>query len=361
MKDFHYGKVEYGSASIRKAIERHQLSDDDAGLILEFVNELFALNGISLNRKNKLIFSLVFWRKFLPEYRQSTFAELTDAISQVRVAKTERGMPYRQNTLHDHFILLKRFFIWLIENGYAHPSITLENIRRIKAPPVDRKTHSSEEILTEIEIKQLIKNAGSIQYRALISMLYEGGFRAKEIGTLAWNQVTSDQYGLAVRTDVKTGIKRYVRLIKCKKHFEAWKRAYPGDASGSNSVFLNADGNPLSHHVMLRQIRIIGQKAGITKKLTLHIFRHTRVTHLIKLGVREDVIKLMMWGSIKTEMLQTYDQISKNDIDEIVTKMEGVELKPINPERPLAPRRCQHCGDIVGPTFKYCGRCGEEM
>lgn len=361
MSDFHYGKIEYGTASIRKAIEKNQLTDNDAEVILEFVNELFALKGISLNRRNKLIFSLVFWRKFLPEYRHSTFADLTDAIARVRTAKTEKGDCYKQNTLHDHIVLIKRFFIWLIENKYAHPIISLDNVKRIKAPPVDRKTHSSDEILTEKEIQQLITNTGSIQYRALISMLYEGGFRAKEIGTLTWSQVTSDRYGLAVRTDVKTGIKRYIRLIKSKKYFDTWKRAYPGETSGNQPVFLNTDGNPLSHHVMLRQIRIIGQKAGIKKKVTLHIFRHTRVTHLIKMGVREDVIKLMMWGSTKTEMLQTYDQISEKDIDDIVTKMEGIELKPIPGERPLAARRCPNCGAIVGPTFRFCGKCGMKI
>ncbi|MFA4825423.1 MAG: site-specific integrase [Methanoregula sp.] len=361
MSDFHYVKFEYGEASIRKAMERDQLTDEDTALIREFVDELFSLRGISLSRRNKLIYGLVFWRKFLPAFRETTYANLTHAISQVRVAKNRRGGKYKQNTLHDHIVLIKRFFRWLVEKKIAHPSITPEGLTRIKQPSVKRVTKSPDELLTMKEIRLLIKNAGTPLYRAVICMLYEGGFRAKEIGTLTWNQVTIDQYGLAIRTDVKTDITRYVRLVTSKKHLVAWKRVYPGKASGNNFVFVDSEGNPLSHYHMLRQIRIIGRNAGIKRKITLHIFRHTRITHLVKKGIKEDVIKLMMWGNLKTDMFQTYAHLSPKDIDEIVIKMQGVDIKPLPKERPLAPRLCKHCGEINSPTFNYCGKCGREL
>jgi integrase len=192
MSDFHYVKFEYGDASIQKAIEKNQLTYEDSKLILEFVDELFALKGISLGRRNKLIFSLVFWRKFLPDYRETTFANLTHAISNVRVAKNQKGEKYKQNTLHDNIVLIKRFFKWLIENQYSHSSITFEGVAKITPPSVKRVTKSPKDILTMKEIRLLIKNAGTTQFRALICMIYEGGFRAKEIGTLTWNQITFD-------------------------------------------------------------------------------------------------------------------------------------------------------------------------
>lgn len=361
MSEFHYVKYEYGEASIRKAIERDQLTDDDSALILEFVDELFALQGISLGRRNKLIYGLVFWRKFLPAFRDTTYANLTYAISLARVAKNPNGEKYKQNTLHDHILLIKRFFKWLIEKNVAHPTIIREGVNKIKQPSVKRVTKSPHDILTIKEIRLLIKNAGTPLYRAIICMLYEGGFRAKEIGTLTWDQVTIDQYGLAIRTDVKTDVMRYVRLVKSKKHLLAWKRVYPGEAGGGKYVFVDPKGNPLSHYHMLRQIRSIGRIAGIKRKISLHIFRHTRITHLVKRGIKEDVIKLMMWGNLKTEMFQTYAHLSPKDIDEVVIKMQGVGIKPLPKERPLAHKTCNECGEINPPTYKYCGKCGREI
>ncbi|AGB01367.1 site-specific integrase [Methanoregula formicica] len=361
MTDFHYGKAEYGDRSIQSAIERNELSENDAKIILEFVGELVALQGISLSRRNNLIFSLVFWRRFLPQYRDATMTDLVQAIGDARIAKNQRGEPYKQNTLHDHITLIKRFYTWLIENQYTHVSVTPAGIKRIKPPPVQRVTHSPDEILTKAEINKMVKTTKNPMYRAVVCMLYEGGFRAKEIGTLTWSQVSFDQYGLAVRTDLKTRIPRYIRLIKSKKYLNAWKRIYPGNPSGKNLVFLNNDGNPLSHNVLSRQVRIIGQQSGIMKKVTLHIFRHSRITHLIKMGVREDVIKLMMWGSTDTEMLQTYSHISNKDISEIVRQMEGIKLKPLTEDRTLAPRQCKYCWEINPPMFNYCGKCGREL
>ncbi len=140
-----------------------------------------------------------------------------------------------------------------------------------------------------------------------------------------------------------------------------WKRVYPGEASGDEYVFVDPEGNPLSHYHMLRQIRNIGRIAGIKRKITLHIFRHTRITHFVKRGVKDDVIKLMMWGNLKTDMFQTYAHLSLKDIDEIVIKMQGVEIKSLPKGRPLAHKPCNECGEINPPTYKYCGKCGRVL
>jgi hypothetical protein len=69
----------------------------------------------------------------------------------------------------------------------------------------------------------------------------------------------------------------------------------------------------------------------------------------------------MMWGNLKTDMFQTYAHLSPKDIDEIVIKMQGVDIKPLPKERPLAPKLCKYCWEINSPTFNYCGKCGREL
>ncbi|MDP3397179.1 MAG: tyrosine-type recombinase/integrase [Methanoregula sp.] len=49
----------------------------------------------------------------------------------------------------------------------------------------------------------------------------------------------------------------------------------------------------------------IVQWAGITKHVTPHLFRHSRITHIRNDGVQESVIKMMMWGTVNTTMFET--------------------------------------------------------
>jgi len=48
-------------------------------------------------------------------------------------ATSARGKPFKQNTIADHIIILKRFYGWAIENGYT--DLPDRKIRRLKIPP----------------------------------------------------------------------------------------------------------------------------------------------------------------------------------------------------------------------------------
>jgi hypothetical protein len=65
----------------------------------------------------------------------------------------------------------------------------------------------------EEEIKKMVKACESTRDRAILMMLYDGGFRIGELGKLTWGQVSFDTYGAVVNVDEKTGKPRYVRLL----------------------------------------------------------------------------------------------------------------------------------------------------
>ena len=53
-------------------------------------------------------------------------------------ATSARGKPFKQNTIADHIIILKRFYGWAIENGYT--DLPDRKIRRLKIPTKDTLT-----------------------------------------------------------------------------------------------------------------------------------------------------------------------------------------------------------------------------
>jgi len=125
---FHLVKPEYGAHTLARAQENGQLTDEDVGFIRVFVAELESTRNIGVGRANKITFALTSWRKFIGPYRMNTLPELYAGIALLKAACI-KGRPYKQNTIRDYLLFLKRFYRGLIENG-------LSDLPRAKIDPL---------------------------------------------------------------------------------------------------------------------------------------------------------------------------------------------------------------------------------
>ena len=129
--------MEYNS--ILHAVKRGQLTERDSELIKAFTLELESTVGISVSRSNKLIYTLVGWRRFiLKPFDECTITDIHKAIPELKRGKSTHAKPYKANTISDFLKVLKQFFTWLAK--YGHSKISLERIREIKAPGRDNMT-----------------------------------------------------------------------------------------------------------------------------------------------------------------------------------------------------------------------------
>ncbi len=353
-----------GTNAIHPAISRYQndgrITLDDAGLITEFLAERRAAGGISQKRVDKLTFTILGWRRFLPPFSSLTIGTVYAGIEAIKHASSHRGSAYKQNTLFDHVAILKQFLLWMIENDYS--DLPEKKIKAIKTPRKDATTKTASQLLTPEEVQTLIKFCRSSRDRAMFMTLYEGGFRPGEICQLAWGDLKSDQKGIAVNVNFKTGITRYIRLVMAKKYIAEWRADYPLPITDRSLVFLNKKRQPVSWAAMAAQIRKVAIRAGITKKLTPHLFRHSRITHLIQEGAKESTVKLMMWGSLSTNMLRTYAHLTGQDIDADIARIYGLEGEEnAKKNARLEPRRCPACNLINPPGEDYCRGCMEAL
>jgi len=101
------------------------------------------------------------------------------------------------------------------------------------------------------------------------------------------------------------------------------------------------------------------EKAGITKTVSPHIFRHTRITDLMRMGVSEQSIKMMAWGSVSTGMLKIYAHLTVGDVENEMNQIYG-----INPESKMSsvpdiatPIQCKRCELINPKSHEFCGGC----
>ncbi|WP_321508361.1 hypothetical protein [uncultured Methanoregula sp.] len=154
---FHPIKNELAENSIRNALEKFTLTQDDAARIREFISELRSCKNISVGRANKLTFTLVAWRRFIGPFSGNTIGDLYAAIPELRNAKSYRERPFKQNTTADIVAILKQFYHWMIENKYSDINENkIHKLRRCNHGPKSMPADPRLPITTTVQMNMLI-------------------------------------------------------------------------------------------------------------------------------------------------------------------------------------------------------------
>jgi len=348
------------------------ISEKEADIIVGFINDLSG--KISPGREYIIISSLFSGRQYMQPYTSITTAEAQAGIKHIFNAVNPDGTPrYKKNSIMSIINIQKRLLLWMCENGYGD-NLNEKKINAIKVPSPDKMTKTAADILTEEEVKAILSATKNSRDRAIISVLYEGGLRGRELAELTWNDVHFTEWNVSINTAGKTGAPRYIPLVSSRSYLAQWKNDYPGDSSNpENFVFTTLKSSvkgekkyrPLAYTALCYIITEAAKDAGVTKHLTPHIFRHSRITHLIQHGVPETHIKKMMWGNITTDMFRTYAHIVNDDLDDSIAELYGIsrqeEAEKKKHEKVMEPRQCKKCGFINGPTINFCGQCGAPL
>jgi site-specific recombinase XerD len=354
--EFHHIKPEYSTRSLEKALKKGQITEDDRTLIQNHIAWVEVTRNISPGRVNKLTYHLVKLRRFLGPYRTNTIDDIYAGISRLKSVRT-KGHPYTANTLRDDIATLKKFYVWMIKKGFS--PIPKDDIQEIKVPGGCTMTKTAAQMLTEEEIHRMIKACTRSIDRCYIAVLYEAALRIKELGTLTWDQVSFGNNTVIINTDGKTGKPRHIPVIMAKPYLAQWRSDYPLVPEGTAHVFISEhEKKPLRYKALEKRLRVIATRAGITKKVTPHLLRHTRISHLVGQGVREYSAREIGWGNQSTKMLATYAHIANVEIDAELSQLYGIEPEDSHGKHALYPRQCPHCAAINSPTSNYCASCG---
>lgn len=358
---FHNSPEQYFAAakkSILKGLESGRLTDDDATLIRDYVDE--KSSRLSPSRYYKTVSTLVTVRKyFAVEFRKAKKNDYYAAMNKMRYANKPDGTSYKKNTIADYTKFTKRFFTWLAEEN--HVEIKPDHIQKFATEKFDRKTKSNEDVLSAEEITAIIGKAKSAKYKALLGILYEGGFRISEVASLRWRDITPVDFGFKIQTDGKTGYDRNLPIRTYQNYLAQWRVAYPGDPTGDAFVFITPSGKPLQYRGVAKAIKGFVKEAGITKNVTLHSFRHSRITHALSGGMQETVAKKAFWGNESTDMIASYSHLVDDDVDNAMAALSGVDIGKKKVKEAPRPVQCPECHYINPPSTRFCGDCGQPL
>lgn len=339
-----------GLSNVESRIRSATYSEKNIKSILDFENFLFA-EGLKTIRVLKYMLQMNTLAEMAEEIIAKDFSDMDKQDVQALVARIERS-DRAEMTKRDYKVTLRRFFAWLQgENNAASWIKTSVKMSERKLP---------DDLLTEKEIKQMIKDADHPRNKALISILYDSGCRIGEIGGLQVKNVNFDQYGAILTVHGKTGARR-VRIVFSVPYLAAWLDVHPGKDDPDAYIFIMLRGKgkgtkQMQYPALTKIVKKAAQKAGIKKRVHNHLFRHSRSTELAQHLTEAQMEAHLGWvhGS---NMPSIYVHLSGKQVDDAMLRIYGKKKKEDTlPE--LTSRTCMRCEKENGPTSKFCARCG---
>jgi len=337
---------------------------ENRDIILKFDDENKAQGLKDRTRGNYMtaLYNFAEWlenKKFQDVIKEDIISYINHLKSKVTITKNTRKEGLKSSSIDFVKMRLKRFYLWL-NNDEEYP----ECVDWIEFKKSYKKLFP-EDILSEEEIKKMIKSAGSLRNRAIISVLYESGLRVSEFLSIRLEDVVPDEYGVKVRVDGKTG-KRIIRLVNSVPDLEEWLRIHP--SKSDTSAYLWTRSNRIStqlHYSGLYGILIfIAKKArivdsnGKAKKIFPHLFRHSRASFLAS-KIPESHLRNFMGWTEDSNMIKTYVHLSSDKIDEVVlSKVYGQRTEKMEEMiDKLAPKVCFNCGERNPQEYEFCLNC----
>ena len=219
---------------------------------------------------------------------------------------------------------IKSFFHFLIMADYREddPSELLEGPKiGFKLPEV----LTVEEIDTIIATVDMSKKEGQ-RNRAILETLYSCGLRVSELCNLKLSELYFDE-GF-IKVEGKGSKQRLVpispRAIKEIKYWLLDRNVGKIKKGFEDYVFLARWGNSISRIMVFHLIKELAEKAGITKNISPHTFRHSFATHLLEGGANRRAIQCMQ-GHESIATTEIYTHIDRN-----MLRSEIIEHHPRN-------------------------------
>jgi len=215
---------------------------------------------------------------------------------------------------------IRNFFDYLIFEDLRKENPT----DLLESPKIGRKLPDT---LSETEINQIIsgidlsKPEGE-RNRAMLETLYSCGLRVSEMIELRISDLFFEegfikvigkgnkQRFVPINTYMIKLIETYKNLIrsgiKAQKGFE-------------DTLFLNRRGKQLSRNMVFMILKDLTQKAGISKTVSPHTFRHSFATHLLENGADLRAIQQML-GHESITTTEIYMHLDKSHLKHVVEK-----------------------------------------
>jgi len=274
----------------------------------QFLHYLIVEKGLSKNTIEAYSHGL---NRFLDHLREKGIREWTE-VTKFEVKGFLLSLRRRRLSIKSvvrNLVAIRTFFKFLVQEGI----LEVNPIEELESPKMPR---TLPEILSLKEVERLLEQPSlrtplGIRDRAMLELLYATGVRVSELTRLPMNQINLEGGYVVV---YGKGSKE--RIIPLGSEAMKWVTLYlksvrEGLAKGreSPSLFLNRSGKGMSRQGFWRNLKTYGQKAGIRKRITPHLIRHSFASHLLERGADLRSVQMML-GHVDISTTQIYTHVT---------------------------------------------------
>ena len=295
-----------------RLLQRDNLND----LIDQFINYMRIERGVSNNTIEAYSRDLRGFADFMTKknlrLNRMDIHMLTEYINYLSKRLSRRSLARSISAI-------RTFFKFLVLEG-----IIQENpARLLEVPKVSRRLPG---ILNEREIELLLNQPSpltsiGIRDKAMLELLYASGLRVSELVSLKLNNVNL-KIGY-IKVMGKGAKERFVpigeKAITALKTYITRARSKFDKGRGSPYLFLNNRGKPFSRQGFWKLLKCYARKAGIKKRITPHVIRHSFATHLLQNGADLRSVQMML-GHSDISTTQIYTHIDRTYLKEVYKK-----------------------------------------
>lgn len=294
--------------------------------LTDFLTHLTLARGLSLNTVAAYRRDLQAFAVFLADKGVDDFSAVdAQVIGQFIVGVHQTGgAPPKPSTAARRLSALKSFYRHWMSIG----RIDSNPARAVRSPKKPRRLPS---FLSVGEVQRLLsapegRSLAALRDRAIVWTLYAAGLRISELANLGFSDIDFDEAFLRVhgkgRKERVTPIgNQALGSLRDYIRAQSYQRASGGDES---RVFRNARGRPLTRAGLWHIVQRLARKAGITKHISPHTFRHTFATHLLRGGADLRAVQAML-GHESIATTQIYTHLNRAALRETHSKFHPIE------------------------------------
>jgi len=275
--------------------------------------------------------------------RFSTWAEISepaevtlDLIRKYRIhlnrLKDERGNTLKKITQSYHIIAIRAWLKYLAKRDIK--TLAAEKIELPKVP------ERSVDFLEESELERLLatpetENVRGLRDRAILELLFSTGMRISELVSVDCNQLGANKDELTIRGKgdkprivfISPAARKWIDSYLKKRHdscpalFINFPRGQAKKEDPSNPDFRR-----LTPRSIQRIINKYAKLAGITKKVTPHVLRHSMATDLLSSGADIRSVQAML-GHSNISTTQIYTHVTDKRLKEVHQNFHGKKRK----------------------------------
>ncbi len=274
----------------------------------QFLHYLIVEKGLSRNTIEAYSLDLT---RFLDYLRAKGIQELRDiskfSVRGFLLALKKKDLSTR--SIGRDLSAIRSFFRFLIQEGI----LEINPIEDVESPKVAKKLP---EILSLKEIEQILEQPDlqtplGIRDRAMLEMLYATGMRVSELTRLPTHQVNLEGgYVLLYGKGSKE------RIVPLGSEAMNWITLYLSTARGtlakakeSQFLFINRSGRGMTRQGFWKNLRGYARRAGLRKRITPHLLRHSFASHLLEGGADLRSVQMML-GHVDISTTQIYTHVT---------------------------------------------------